>query len=294
MPSDDILDSSTEAHQDLVYDIGMHKGEDTDYYLKKGFRVIGFEADPDLIEYCKSRFLEAIERGRLIIVEGAIVEQQFGKTAGRTVKFYKNLENSVWGTINDAWAHKNAKLGTHYRILEVKAVDFTECLRKYGIPYYMKIDIEGSDTICLRSLLGFERKPSYISIESDKVSFERLREELNLLARLGYDRLQAVQQGSVHCQVEPTSSGEGVSVGYSFQPGSSGLFGKDLPRGWKSEGQVLREYKIIFVLYRLFGDNSLLNKFIIGRLFMRAMERTLRRPVPGWYDTHARHSSVAS
>ena len=286
--------TSPEAHKDLVYDIGMHKGEDTDYYLKKGFRVIGFEADPDLIEYCKSRFLEAIERGRLIIVEGAIVEQQFGETAGRTVRFYKNLENSVWGTMNDTWAHKNEKLGTHYRIVEVNAVDFTECLKKYGIPYYMKIDIEGSDTICLRSLLGFERKPSYISIESDKVIFEGLREELNLLARLGYDKLQAVQQKSVNYQVEPTSSGEGVYVGYAFEPGSSGLFGKDLPGRWKTEGEILRQYQTIFILYRLFGDNSLLNKSSIGRQFMRVIERALRRPLPGWYDTHARHSSAAS
>lgn len=25
-------------HKDLVYDIGMHKGEDTEFYLRKGFR----------------------------------------------------------------------------------------------------------------------------------------------------------------------------------------------------------------------------------------------------------------
>ena len=35
-------------HKDLVYDVGMHKGEDTEFYLRKGFRVIAFEADPDL------------------------------------------------------------------------------------------------------------------------------------------------------------------------------------------------------------------------------------------------------
>ena len=286
--------TSTELHQDLVYDIGMHKGEDTDYYLKKGFRVIGFEADPDLIKYCKNRFLEEIERGRLIIVEGAIVEQQLDETAGRTVKFYRNLENSVWGTINDTWARRNERLGTHNQIVEVKAIDFTECLEKYGIPYYMKIDIEGSSTICLKSLLGFELKPSYISVESEKVIFERLREELSLLARLGYDKLKAVQQENVNYQVEPASSGEGAYVGHAFQQGSSGLFGKDLPGIWKSKGQILREYKIIFTLYRLFGDDSLLNGLFIGRLFMRVLKRVLGRPLPGWYDTHARHSSVAS
>jgi FkbM family methyltransferase len=285
--------TSTEAYKDLVYDIGMHKGEDTDYYLKKGFRVIGFEANPDLIEYCKRRFWEAIEHGRLIIAEGAIVEPQFGETVGRAVKFYKNLEQSIWGTINDTWAQRNEMLGTHNQIVEVNAIDFTECLKRYGIPYYMKIDIEGSDTICLKSLLGVEPKPSYISIESEKVSFERLREELNLLEQLGYDKFKATQQATIRYQVEPSSSVEGAYVGYTFQHGSSGLFGRDLPGRWKTKRQILREYRIIFVLYRLFGDHGLLNKFIIARLFKR-VAFALRRPIPGWYDTHARHSSVTS
>ncbi len=37
-----------QKYDDLIYDVGMHKGEDADYYLKKGFRVIGFEAIPEL------------------------------------------------------------------------------------------------------------------------------------------------------------------------------------------------------------------------------------------------------
>lgn len=286
--------ASAVAHKDLVYDIGMHKGEDTDYYLKKGFRVIGFEADPDLIQHCRSRFVEAIGCGRLAIVEGAIVEQQVGETAGRTVKFYKNVEKSVWGTVNDAWAHRNEKLGTHSQIIEVKAIDLTECLQKHGMPYYMKIDIEGADTICLKALLGFELKPSYVSIESEKVSFEALREEIDLLERLGYGKFKAIQQQNVDHQAEPTSSDEGVRVGYRFQYGSSGLFGKDLPGRWKNQEQVLREYRITFILYRLFGDSGRLKKVFVARLFRRAMEIVLGRPIPGWYDTHARHSSVAS
>ncbi len=26
---------------DLIYDVGMHTGEDTEFYLRKGFRVVG-------------------------------------------------------------------------------------------------------------------------------------------------------------------------------------------------------------------------------------------------------------
>ena len=33
-------------YSDLIYDVGFHQGEDTAYYLKKGFRVVAFEAHP--------------------------------------------------------------------------------------------------------------------------------------------------------------------------------------------------------------------------------------------------------
>jgi 16S rRNA A1518/A1519 N6-dimethyltransferase RsmA/KsgA/DIM1 with predicted DNA glycosylase/AP lyase activity len=35
----------------LIYDVGAHQGEDTDFYLKKGFAVVAIEAVP---EFCKS------------------------------------------------------------------------------------------------------------------------------------------------------------------------------------------------------------------------------------------------
>lgn len=34
----------------LIYDIGAHLGEDTDFYLKKGFKVVAIEANPFLAE----------------------------------------------------------------------------------------------------------------------------------------------------------------------------------------------------------------------------------------------------
>ena len=56
----------------LIYDFGMHKGEDTEYYLKKGFEVVSFEANPELAAHCRERFAEEIAAGRLTIVEGAV------------------------------------------------------------------------------------------------------------------------------------------------------------------------------------------------------------------------------
>lgn len=37
----------------LIFDVGLHKDEDTHFYLKKGFNVAAFETNPSLIEHCK-------------------------------------------------------------------------------------------------------------------------------------------------------------------------------------------------------------------------------------------------
>ena len=276
----------------LVYDVGMHKGEDTDYYLKKGFRVIGFEADPDLVAVCRSRFAEEIDDGRLIIVNGAISDVIYDKNSAKTIKFYKNKDHSVWGTVSGDWANRNKDLGTASEIIEVSVVDFSRCLQKFGIPYYLKTDIEGMDMICLNSLNSFDERPSYVSIESDKVRYDKLTEEIDLLVRLGYTKFKAVQQLSIPDQQEPNPSKEGRHIGYQFEFGSSGLFGEDLPGEWKGRDQILREYRMIFVIYRLFGDYGILGESILGRVLKKLSSIILRRPIPGWYDTHAKHGSI--
>ena len=284
----------TRKHPNLVYDVGMHKGEDTDYYLKKGFSVIGFEADPDSAAHCRRRFSDAIDTGKLIVVEGAIAELLPGETKGRTIKFYKNKDCSEWGTVSSDWAQRNRSLGTSNEVIEVHVVDFLECLTKYGIPHYLKVDIEAMDTVCLKALLHFEQKPDYVSRESEKVSFDKLVQDFNLLTQLGYTRFKAIQQQGISHQREPHPSKEGCYVGYQFHEGSSGLFGVDLPGEWKSYEPILNQHKFILLQERIFADSGTLHKYFIGKVLRKGLSTLLRKPIPGWYDTHARHSSVVS
>ena len=274
-------------HADLVYDVGLHKGEDTAFYLAKGFRVVAFEADPELASFCRTRFADAIRGHRLTIVEGAIVARDPDAAAGtRKVRFFRNKDVSVWGTTQPDWSQRNVDSRTRVETIEVDAVDFSRCLRTYGVPYFMKIDIEGVDVVCLREQLDVDARPDYLSIESEKVSFARLQEEMDLLAALGYTAFQAVQQWDAHRQVEPNPAREGVYAGHAFERGCSGLFGKDLPGTWRTKEEVLRQYRRIFWLYRLFGDRSPLCDSVIAR----GLGKALGRPMPGWYDTHARHA----
>jgi len=276
-------------HEDLIYDVGMHKGEDTDYYLKKGFKVIGYEADPELASHCRRRFSSAIESGKLVLVEGAITEIQSGENGSKETRFYRNKDISVWGTVVSDWARRNELLGTTNETIVVPVVNFVDCLKTYGIPHYLKIDIEGMDIVCLKALKHFQIRPDYVSIESSKVSFRNVKEELKLLIGLGYTGFKAIQQGNITEQKEPDSSMEGRNVGYQFSRGSSGLFGTDLPDQWKNDKQILREYRLISIQYWLFGDYGILRNNSVSKALKKGLKSLLKKPIPGWYDTHARH-----
>ena len=282
----------TKKHEDLVYDVGMHLGEDADYYLKKGFRVIGFEANPKLVAKSRSRFADAIRDKRLTIVEGAITDKPAG-TNETTVSFYENAKLSEWGTVVSDWARRNEALGASSRVIEVPIVDFAGSLRQFGIPHYLKIDIEGMDTVCLAALAQFEQKPDYVSLESNKASIAELAQELNLLTQLGYTKFKAIQQVNVPRQREPNPSKEGRLAGWQFQVGTTGLFGADLPRQWKDYKDTLRQYKVIFFGYKLFGDYGILRRYFLGEALRKVLCHLLRTPsFPGWYDTHAKHASA--
>ena len=287
-----MMKKQTEKNPNLIYDVGMHKGQDTDFYLKKGFQVVGFEANPENAAFCRERFAASIESGDLIIVEGAITEIFSTDESGKTVKFYRNKNHSLWGSTSDDWAYRNEVMGTSNEIIEIAAVDFIKCLEKYGIPFYLKADIVGSETICLKALLEFENKPDYLSIRSEKVIFRRLEAEFELLERLGYNRYKAIQQEFSHLKVSVNSNG-GERL-YSFEEGGSGPFAEETEGEWKTKENVLSDYKKIFVYYWLFGDYSYLIQTEKGRKFIAQMERLVRRPLPGWFDTHARHSTVES
>lgn len=79
---------------DLIYDVGMHTGEDTEFYLRKGFRVVGIEANAQLCEECAHKFSAAIGSGQLQIIKKAISHTV------ETIDFFLNEQVSIWGTAN--------------------------------------------------------------------------------------------------------------------------------------------------------------------------------------------------
>lgn len=269
----------------LIYDLGMHHGEDTAYYLKRGFRVVGVEADPEHAAFCRDRFAQAIADGQLLVLEGAIAE-----TNASYISFYKNLENSVWGTIEPQWVARNERRATHHRVIRVPVLSFNDILETYGIPYYLKIDLEGADRVALAALASCNQVPSYISLESEMVSFAQLEQEFALLEALGYTAFRAVQQADLPWRTRRLKLTTGIP--HAFEYGSSGPLPEEYPALWQDASQIRRTYRKIFCQYRLCGNDSWLWRFRSGRALIRQLGKFVHGEVPGWYDTHARHSTV--
>jgi FkbM family methyltransferase len=270
--------------RDLIYDVGLHRGEDTAMYLAQGYRVTAFEANAELCTFCRGRFAAEIASGRLTIVEGAVTGD-----AATTVTFYKHSLYSIWGTIDPRWVDRNRAQGESEPVV-VAAVDFSSWLKKTGVPLYMKVDIEGADRFCFEALRAFDDRPAYVSLESATTRMSPIEAEFDLLEELGYDRFAVVQQGDIEGSRRTVTTVGGERIVHRMEPGASGPFGPDLER-WESRDRALRRYVTILALYRLFGD-ARIYQYRICRHVRWRLGRLLRRPLPGWYDTHGRHRSA--
>lgn len=267
---------------DTVFDMGFHKGEDTDFYLAKGFKVVSLEADPKLYAAGCDRFAAAIAEGRLTIVNKALVAPSYGQSE---ITFYQST-NSVWGTVDPLWADRNTRLGASSVAITVKTTSMGDLLAEFGVPYFVKLDIEGMDMVGLEGLSAAEARPAYVSIESEKDSFKALRREFAVLRELGYDRFKIVPQSKVPGQQRPRPVRHGADIDYSFPEGASGLFGEEAPGAWVSAEAAIEAYKDIFFRYALVGDDPIAPRWaksLAWRMGWRA----------DWYDTHAKLAGMS-
>lgn len=262
-------------HTDLIFDVGMHRGEDTEFYLKKGFRVIGFEADPQLAAFCRQKFAVELDQGRLVLVEGAVAPENFGET----LDFYAS-SNSVWGSARSEWAARNENFGAEANVITVKRTDIFEIFKKFGIPFYLKIDIEGMDRHLLDQVASLPLKPTYISIESEKADYKNLVDEFEALRRAGYASFKIVQQMHMHQKMMTLRRLDGTYFNHRFALHSSGPFGDDIMQPWAGYDEALQQFEGILEDCHRSGD------FALERANRDQAPALLNSP--GWFDTHAK------
>ena len=75
------------------------------------------------------------------------------------MKFFLNTERSIWGTTEYNPQYKersSAKVSPNWTEIVVPSIPFSWLTDQFGVPYYLKIDIEGADVLCLEDLMNQE------------------------------------------------------------------------------------------------------------------------------------------
>ena len=111
----------------LIFDLGLHKGGDAEYYLAKGFRVVGLEANPSLCASVRNNYENAIRERRLVVVERALAE-----TSAGAVSFFINENHDDWGSLNRSACEQGLGEATEIR---VQSITLHELVKEYGAPY---------------------------------------------------------------------------------------------------------------------------------------------------------------
>jgi FkbM family methyltransferase len=223
---------------DLIFDIGMHTGVDTQYYLELGYRVVAVEANPDLVKESRKRFSDAISDG-LLVIENIGLGNQRG-----VLPFYVNHGTAEWSSFKKHLGARNGK----FHVIEVPCIVLADLVAKHGVPYFMKVDIEGLDNAVTRDVADLPEKPSYVSIEDGGIS------SMLALCHAGARRFKFSNQPDVQASINE-------STGHVFGESSSGPFAERLPGPWLDHHEAFEFY-------------------------IENVRRPHSSPMRGWWDIH--------
>lgn len=199
----------------LIFDLGFFNGEDSFYYISKGFNVFAIEANPMLYEKNKNKFKNELQLKTLTLYNKAISTSSL-----KTIKFYINNKKPEVSSIEKWIAEQEGKY--EVQEIEIETTNLSEMISEFGVPYYMKVDVEGMDKEVSRQLTEIKKDiPRYVSFELNKLDYYDIFTNLKIC---GYKQFQIINQ--IH-----------------NKPNCSGDFGKDLSKNkWMNFDETLNRY----------------------------------------------------
>lgn len=133
---------------DLVFDIGAHVGDRVSSFRRLGARVVAIEPQSLLVD----ALTHIHGRDPLVV----IVPRALGAQSGKLV-FHLNTDNPTISTVSEAFLqraeHAPGWEGQSWDDeVDVDVVTLDALIARFGIPAFVKIDVEGYDDAVLRGL----------------------------------------------------------------------------------------------------------------------------------------------
>jgi FkbM family methyltransferase len=143
---------------DLVFDIGAHAGNRTRAFVAMGCRVVAVEPQPDFARLLRVLFVGS---PRVEVIESAV-----GENAGRAELLISERTPTVT-TIATAWHEARAREPDFSHVkwdrqIEIETTTLDRLIDRFGVPAFIKIDVEGAEP---NVLAGLSRSVRALSFE---------------------------------------------------------------------------------------------------------------------------------
>ncbi len=158
---------------DLVFDVGANHGYKTDIFLRLGAKVVAVEPDMFCQRILKEKFLAHRVRSKPLTIATEAVSDK-----NTTTTMWIDTPGSAKNTLSEKWAEAlrqdsgrfGQKLGFEQR-RSIETVTLERLINLHGLPFFIKIDVEGHELSVLR---GMRQPVPYLSFE---VNLPEFREE---------------------------------------------------------------------------------------------------------------------
>lgn len=156
---------------DLIFDVGANHGQKTDIFLRLGARVVAVEPDVVNQEVLRQKFLSYRFTKKPVTIVGKAVSD---KAAVQTM--WIDAPGSAKNTLSEKWVvalrTDPSRFGTSLDFAarkEIETITFDDLFTTHGVPFFIKIDVEGYEPNVLR---GLRRPVPYLSFEVNLPEFK--------------------------------------------------------------------------------------------------------------------------
>ena len=181
---------------DLVFDVGAHVGDRIASFRRLGARVVAVEPQPALARTLKLLY----GRDRAVAIEPVAV----GRSAG-SIDLKVNIDNPTVSSASDAFIKAaNGAPGWEgqqwTKTVRVAVTTLDELVDRYGLPSFIKLDVEGFE---VEAMAGLTRPVPALSFEFTTIQRDLATAGVACCAALGFARYNVAlgeSQSLVHAE----------------------------------------------------------------------------------------------